>query len=189
VSSAAPSALGAHPVGDRASDSLRRLRRTVGLQARASILDGLGAGLPSPWLRSAPEANARKRTRTGHPLQRSSTVEVGGGTSAGHQLSRTAVPAGRYDSTVRRCPGRPALPGWTRRGPEPRPGPRGAASLWACSQQAVILDPCPLAPRRAGSVAHARNLGPANAPAAPQNYQLRVDASWPGDLVRPGLRR
>jgi hypothetical protein len=53
---------------------------------------------------------------------------------------------------------------------EARPGPRGAASLWACSQQAVILDPCPLAPRRAGSAAHALNPEPANAPAAPQNY-------------------
>jgi hypothetical protein len=39
----------------------------------------------------------------------------------------------------------------------------------ACPQQALILDPCPLAPRRAGSAAHAPNPEHANTPAAPQN--------------------
>jgi hypothetical protein len=48
-------------------------------------------------------------------------------------------------------PGRPALPGCTRRGPGPRPGPRGAASLWGLyPSRPVILDPCPLAPEGPG---------------------------------------
>jgi hypothetical protein len=170
VSGAAPSALGAHPVGDRASDSLRRLRRTVWPSGpRADLGWPRGLALHPHGLGQHPRQTPESGREPGIHSSEAAPSRFGGGTSAGHQLSRTAVPAGRYDSTVRRCPGRPALPGCTRRGPEPRPGPRGAASLWACSQQAVILDPCPLAPRRAGSATHARNPGPANAPAAPQN--------------------
>jgi hypothetical protein len=169
VSGAAPSAPGAHPVGDRVSDSLRRLRRNVAFRPARRYWMASGAGLHPHGLGQHPRQTPESGREPGIHSSEAAPSRFGGGTSAGHQLSRTAVPAGRYDSTVRRCPGRPALPGCTRRGPEPRPGPRGAASLWACSQQAVILDPCPLAPRRAGSVAHARNLGPANAPAAPQN--------------------
>jgi hypothetical protein len=192
VSGAAPSALGAHPVGDRASDSLRRLRRTIWPSGpRADLGWPRGLALHPHGLGQHPRQTPESGREPGIHSSEAAPSRFGGGTSAGHQLSRTAVPAGRYDSTVGRCLGRPALPGCTRRGPEPRPGPRGAASLWACSQQAVILDPCPLAPRREGP-------GPWLMPGTwdwqtprqlRRTTQLRVDASWPGDLVRPGLRR
>jgi hypothetical protein len=48
----------------------------------------------------------------------------------------------------------PALPGYTRRGPEPRPGPRGAASLWGlfpAGPSSSTLAPSPLEGRVCGS--------------------------------------
>ncbi len=48
----------------------------------------------------------------------------------------------------------PALPGCTRRGPEPRPGPRGAASLWGlfpAGPSSSTLAPSPLEGRVCGS--------------------------------------
>jgi hypothetical protein len=171
VSGAAPSAPGAHPVGDRASDSLRRLRRTVWPSGpRADLGWPRGLALHPHGLGQHPRQNARKRTRTGHPLRPGSIVEVrgrylggppvikNGSASRPLRLHGPALPrsacAARLHTTWPR-----ASPGATRSGV--------ALGLFPAGRHPR---PLPLAPRRAGSLAHARNLGPANAPAAPQNY-------------------
>jgi hypothetical protein len=83
-----------------------------------------------------------------------------------------------------------ALATRTRRGPELRPGPRGAASLWdlfpagpssstlapsPLEGPGLWVVPCPRTGKRPSGYAELTSFG--------------VDASWPGDLVRPGLGR
>jgi hypothetical protein len=107
-------------------------------------LEGPGAGPPSPWLGPAPEATPGTRTRAPcGRLPRSSITRL----REAPRLAtspRTAWPAGRYGWRIRRRPGRPCAGDpqttWPRVAP---PGPRGAASLCACPQQARHPRPSP----------------------------------------------
>ncbi len=163
----------------RVDPSARPLAATLTSPARRS--SRVGASLPRPdpafkdrdalaasphgWAFHAPGRYWRAPGLTLHPH--------GLGQHPRQRQERARVPADDpatsacYQDQERQCqpavttprsgaaPAGLALATRTRRGPEPRSGPRGAASLWACSQQALILDPCPLAPGRAGSVGRA----------------------------------
>jgi hypothetical protein len=147
-------------------------------------MEGPGLALRPHGLGQHPRRTRRERTRACGRPRRSGIVEVRGRNLGLPPVSRTAWPAGRYGSTVRRCPGRPALPGCTHDvAPELCPGPRGAASLWACSQQARHPRPSPPRPWRAGSVGPALNVEPVNARAAPQNYPPSGGRLW--SLIGP----
>jgi hypothetical protein len=154
------------------------------------ILEGPGAGPPSPWLGSAPEATPRTRTRAGRPLRPGSIVEVRGR----HLGFATRIKNGMASRPLRL------------HGPAPHPvglrcqaahdvAPslaRGHAERrrsGACPQQALILDPYPLAPRRAGSAAHAPNPNTQTPRQLRRTDHLQVGASWPGNLVQSGLGR
>src|SRR6266540_6306911 len=99
--------------------------------------------------------NARNAHAYLRTTRRRSITRFGGGTSACYQDQERQCQPAVTTPRSGAAPAGLALATRTRRGPEPRSGPRGAASLWACSQQALILDPCPLAPGSAGSVGRA----------------------------------
>jgi hypothetical protein len=137
---------------------------------RRPILEGPG-GWPSVLMVWASTRGKAPRTRTRAPcgrLQRSSITRLGDTSACHHYQERHGQPAVTARGSGAASVG-PALPGCTRRGPELCPGPRGAASLWACSQQARHPRPSPPRPWRAGPVGRARNPEPANALAATQN--------------------
>jgi hypothetical protein len=128
----------------------------LGLQRPGPILEGPGADPPSPWLGSAPEATPGTRTRT---CGRSGDAASRGSGEAPRLATspRTVWPAGRYGWRVR--PPRPVLR-WRPAHDVAPSFARGHAERrrsGACSQQALILDPRPLAPWKAGSVGRARN--------------------------------
>jgi hypothetical protein len=191
VSGAAPSALGAHPVGDRASDSLRRLRRTVWPSGpRADLGWPRGLALHPHGLGQHPRPNARKRTRTGHPLQRSSTVEV-----RGRYLGWPPVIKNGSASRPLRLHG-PALPPV---GLRCQAAHDVAPSLARGHAERHRSGPVPSRPSSSTlAPSPLEGPGPWLMPGTwdrqtrrqlRRTTQLRVDASWPGDLGRPGLRR
>jgi hypothetical protein len=120
-------------------------------------MEGQGAGPPSPWLGPAPEANARN----GHTRARAPCGCPGEAASRGSgEESRLATSLKNgMASRPLRLHG-PALPRsacaaslHTRRGPELRPGPRGAASLWGlfpAGPSSSTLAPSPLEGRVCG---------------------------------------
>jgi hypothetical protein len=159
--------------------------RTVGpSQDRGAAMEGpRGLALRPHGLGQHPRRTPSERTRACGRPRRSGIVEVRGRNLGLPPVSRTAWPAGRYGATVRRCPGRPALPGCTRRGPGPRPGPRGAASLWGlfpAGPSSSTLAPSPLEGRVCGSCPEP---GPVNARQLRRTTQLQGGRRW--SLIGP----
>ena len=190
MSGAAPSALGAHPVGDRASDSLRRLRRTVWPSGpRADLGWPRGLALHPHGLGQHPRQTPESGREPGIHSSEAAPSRFGGGTSAGHQYQeRQCQPAvttprsGAAPVGLRCQAAHDVAPSLARGHAERhRSGPVPSRPSSSTLAPSPLEGPGPWLMPGTWDRQTPRQLR--------RTTQLRVDASWPGDLVRPGLRR
>jgi hypothetical protein len=190
VSGAAPSALGAHPVGDRASDSLRRLRRTVWPSGpRADLGWPRGLALHPHGLgqhpRHAENADANRASTPAKQHRRGSGEVPRLATSYQERQCQPAVTTPRSGAApvgLRCQAAHDVAPSLARGHAERhRSGPVPSRPSSSTLAPSPLEGPRPWLMPGTWDRQTPRQLR--------RTTQLRVDASWPGDLVRPGLRR
>ena len=186
MSGAAPSALGAHPVGDRASDSLRRLRRTVWPSGpRADLGWPRGLALHPHGLGQHPRQTPESGREPGIHSSEAAPSRFGGGTSAGHQYQeRQCQPAvttprsGAAPVGLRCQAAHDVAPSLARGHAE-----RHRSGPVPSRPSSSTLAPSPLEGPGSRLIPRTRNRQTPRQ--LRRTTQLRVDAPWPGDLVDP----